>query len=328
MEKQLSTILSSLIPTYPTFATICLPALPASLAVGASASCVIGPISVTTAPTPNPKVNTATVTTSTYTPVIPVTSSAMYGTQSLAIVKNVTESYFTAAGNLLHYSYTVTNNGGYPLAGPVTVVDDKVGTVTCQDPTAVGDLDSYLDKGEAVYCPGPLSTDTVSYLVTATDVTNRLVTNTAHGEASGVKSPDAVKTVPLVPDLSVTKTNIVSDTVVLGNTFDWTLTVSNSANAGGATFLSGATLLTDDLPSTGANYSVPVTATNSGGTTGTINCSILTNTLTCLAGTDVTIPTSGSFSIAVTVTPTTARFACQPSVCGCMYSQPGSFCAC
>jgi LPXTG-site transpeptidase (sortase) family protein len=299
-------------------------ALPNSLAIGASSSCTIGPISISSAPSPNPKVNTATAT-SNEAPT--VTSHASYGTQHITIVKYVTETYFTAAGNSLHYRYSVTNDGGYPLLGPITVSDDKTGTISCQAVTAVGDLDSFFDPGEMVLCPGPTASDFTTYSTTVTDVSNKQVVNTAHGTANligggTINSTDVSKTVPLAPDLTVTKTNNVSDTVVLGNIFDWTLAIGNSVSAGDAVFESGATLLTDDLPSAGATYAVG-TVTLSGGTTGTINCSIDANTLTCLAGTDVTIPSGGSFSLPVTVTPTAVGSLANPKAAGVCKVNPG-----
>ena len=225
----------------------------------------------------------------------------------------MTETYFTATGNILHYSYTAKNNGFAPLLGPVTITDDKVGTVSCQAVTAVGDLDAYLDVNETVICP---ATGTADYTVTGANVTSKLVTNTAHATAGGVNSPNVSKTVPLAPDLTLAKANDTNNTVVLGNTYKWTLTVNNGASAGGATFTSGQTLLTDNLPTSGATYSLG-TVSVAGGTSGPINCSIVTNTLTCVAGaTDVTIPSGASFSVPITVTPTATGSLANPRAAG------------
>lgn len=51
---------------------------------------------------------------------------------ALAVVKSATESHFTAAGQTIHYTYTVTNNGAQPLTG-IGVQDNGPGapTVTC-----------------------------------------------------------------------------------------------------------------------------------------------------------------------------------------------------
>ena len=68
----------------------------------------------------------ATVTTSTYTPVTGHFVCHVWNTIP-GDCQECGGTYFTAAGNLLHYSYTVTNNGGYPLAGPITVAMTKWG---------------------------------------------------------------------------------------------------------------------------------------------------------------------------------------------------------
>jgi hypothetical protein len=77
--------------------------LPTTLAVGETASCILGPISVEDIPSPDPYINTAEVNTSTYTPTEPITSTAKYGTESLLIVKYALETTFGAEGIPLHY---------------------------------------------------------------------------------------------------------------------------------------------------------------------------------------------------------------------------------
>ncbi len=267
-------------------------ASPFSLAVGASASCVIGPISITSAPTPNPFVNTATVTTTTYTPSTLVTSTAKYGTKSLTIVKNVTESYFTAAGNTLHYSYSVTNDGGYPLLGPVTVTDDKVGTVSCQDPIVVGDNDAYLDPGETVACP---ATGTITYTVLANpDVDpNKQVTNTAYGSADGVDSPSVNKTVPLAA-LTIDKNTTTSSVDINGNVV-YTIVVVNTGVAALTNFQ-----VTDTLPFSSGEYTTPVSVTATV-TSGSITPSTTYNgSGNLLAGTDI-LAAGATATITITV---------------------------
>jgi len=103
-------------------------------------------------------------------------ASAVYATTGLTLAKSATESSFTLPGDTLHYSYLVTNNGFAPLQGPVSVSDDKA-TVTCPAVTTVGDLDNYLDPGEAITC-------TATYIVTPGDVTAASVTNTATPRAT------------------------------------------------------------------------------------------------------------------------------------------------
>src|SRR5262249_10026066 len=95
--------------------------------------------------------------------------------------------------------------------------------------------------------------------------------------------------------------NNVSGGVVLPNPWTWTLTVSNGGNAA-ANFSSGQTILTDSLPGTNVTYGA-ASVVNPTGITGTINCSIASNTLTCTASGAVSIAAPGSFQAQFTATP-------------------------
>ena len=48
-----------------------------------------------------------------------------------------------SAGEVLHYSFGVTNSGSAPLPGPVTVADDKSTDEFCPAVNTVGDLDDH-----------------------------------------------------------------------------------------------------------------------------------------------------------------------------------------
>jgi len=99
----------------------------------------------------------------------------------------------------LHYSYFVTNNGGYPLLGPVAVTDNKT-TVNCLAVSSatvdligtLGDADDYLDPGESIAC-------TATYTVIQADVTAGFVTNTASATTGGVTSDTVSVTVSNIP---------------------------------------------------------------------------------------------------------------------------------
>lgn len=134
-------------------------------------TCKAGPISTVD----GEQINNATVSGTYGTATVTDTSSAKYGTTGITIVKTAAETAFVAAGDVLHYSYLVTNDGFYPLETPATVTDDKT-SVTCPSAVGVGDLDTYLDRDETITC-------TAAYTVTAADVTNGSVTNTAWAAA-------------------------------------------------------------------------------------------------------------------------------------------------
>lgn len=256
-------------------------------------TCVVGPVTTTAGTHTNVAHATGTYAA---TPYDSPDSNAIYGTTGLSIVKTAAQSFFRTVGDTLNYSYTVTNTGAAILSGPVTVADDRT-TVTCPALTTIGDLDAFFDPGESLVC-------TASYVVVAADVTARVVTNTASASAGGATSPTTSVSVPLAADLTVAKSNDVGGAIALGGTFNWTLAVTNGAAAGTANISNGQVLLVDDLPAAGASYVVPPTATNTGGTTGTINCVLASNTVTCTAGSGVVLPPGGGFSLAIATTAT------------------------
>lgn len=224
------------------------------------------------------------------------TSTATYATIGLSLTKSSSQTLYKVAGDSISYSYLVSNTGAATL-GTITVSDNKT-TVTCPALSSQGNGDSFLNPGESITC-------TASYTVTASDVTAKSITNTAQATAT---YPDATSntsqvTLPLAADLSVTKTDSVGGSIPLSASsvnFDWTLVLANSASSGStASFADTTTVLTDDLPNTGPTYLVG--SIKKAGATGTLNCTITTNTLTCKAsGGAVTLPPGLTGTVAVT----------------------------
>jgi uncharacterized repeat protein (TIGR01451 family) len=104
------------------------------------------------------------------------------------------------------------------------------------------------------------------------------------------------------PDLTAVKTDTVSNATTLGNSWTWKVHVANGGTAV-ANFANGNTVLTDNLPSTNIGYG-SASMSNASGITGTINCAIASNTLTCTAGNAVAIAAAGGFDVSFTATPT------------------------
>jgi hypothetical protein len=103
-------------------------------------------------------------------------------------------------------------------------------------------------------------------------------------------------------DLTATKSNDTSGTVVLGNSFDWSIDVSNIATSRTAIFTNGQTVLEDHLP-TGPTYG-SVSENYDPGVVGTMTCSISSNVLTCTADAGgLTIPSGADFTVSWQVTP-------------------------
>jgi len=289
-----------------------------------SATCVLGPVGATAGSHTNNASADGIFNIVHYTD----TDWARYTTTELSLAKSVAETLFTKATDTVHYTYTVTNSGSSVLAGPVTVSDAVTSVtptvavpVSCPAVSTVGDLDDYLDPGEAIVC-------SATYTIVAADVTAKLVTNTASASStafSGIPaatSSTASKTVLLAPDLTATKTNSVSGTVPVGRSFVWTLTVSNAVSAGTATFTNAQILLSDDMPVSGATYTWQTAATNAGGTTGTIGCAVLSSTLTCSANGPVVLPPGGSFVELITAATTTVGSLVNPKSGGSCRTDP------
>ena len=110
----------------------------------------------------------------------------------------------------------------------------------------------------------------------------------------------------LNPDLQITKVNSSSGTVLLGDSFVWTLSVTN--RYGKAFFSDGQEILNDTLPATGLSYqTVTVDHFNNVVNPDRITCFLAGLFLTCKAdGGDVTLDIGGRFSVGLTATPTAA----------------------
>jgi LPXTG-site transpeptidase (sortase) family protein len=143
-----------------------------------------------------------------------------------------------------------------------------------------------------------------SLTTSSTDV----IGHTRKVDAAGV--PDTgVGSAPLVdmgayefvgtyPNLKATQDNDVSGTMTVGGTFHWTVTIG-SDGAVGASFSSGQTVLTDNLPTNNVTYGTPVPSDSS------LNCSINgSDVLTCTAGTSgITIAPGSTVTVSIPVTP-------------------------
>src|SRR5262249_22000699 len=83
-------------------------------------------------------------------------ANAQFGGPSLSLTKSANPTTYTTAGDVITYTYTVTNTGGFLTVFNLVVNDNKVATVTCQD--------TILNAGQSTTCSG-------SYTITAADVT-------------------------------------------------------------------------------------------------------------------------------------------------------------
>ncbi|MEP6942428.1 MAG: hypothetical protein ABI981_05805 [Betaproteobacteria bacterium] len=253
---------------------------PGSLPVAVSgndnhiATCVVGPVAAVSGLNPN----TATVSGTGGGSTVTHASTASYATTGLSIVKSAAQSFFVSAGDLINYSYLVTNTGFAPLQGPVTVSDTKV-AVTCPAVSTVGDLDNFLDPSEALTC-------TATYTVTPADVAAQSVTNNAFATVAGVNSSTVSKTVSLLTPPTIAK-SFAAPMIPVGGTVNMSFVLTNP----GGTALSGIAF-TDTLP---AGLTTPNASTATCG--GTLVAS--SNVLTFTGG---TLAANANCTINVTVT--------------------------
>ena len=143
---------------------------------------------------------------------------------ALTLDKTADVSTYSAVDDVINYSYLVTSSGTGPVAGPITVSDDKV-TVTCPAVNTVGNNDDNLDPAEALTC-------TASYSVVQADIDAGSITNTAtaSGDAGAtVSNSDQVTvTADLAPALTLDKTSDVSTFDMVDDVINYSYLVTSS----------------------------------------------------------------------------------------------------
>jgi uncharacterized repeat protein (TIGR01451 family) len=149
---------------------------------------------------------------------------------ALTLVKSAEPATATAAGDVITYSFLVTNTGNVTLTG-VTVSDPLVGLT----PIDCGSGSNVI----ATLAPAdPPVTCTATYTVTQADVDNGAVTNTATAtgtppEGSPPLPPDDSTTdVPIEPGpaLTIDKTSDAAEPVAVGDVITYSFTVDNTGN--------------------------------------------------------------------------------------------------
>ncbi len=236
------------------------------------ATCVVGPVAAVLGTVVNTATASGTFSGSTVTDV----DSATYADARMSLVKSATPMIYSTAGNIISYSFIVTNTGAATLSGPITVLDNQTTNESCPALTTIGDLDNFFDPGEQITC-------SATYTITASDVSAGSVVNVASATNGTTTSPSDTETVNLVgPRLTLTKTASPIPFIV-GVPASYTITVTNN----GTSSTSGNIIVTDNLPlgitlssATGSNW----------GCTGTSNLSCtFTGTLTVGSSTVLTL---------------------------------------
>ncbi|MGW2872854.1 DUF7507 domain-containing protein [Kitasatospora sp. NPDC001225] len=163
-------------------------------------------------------------------PPVEATVDVVTPVSALTIAKQADSAGPFQVGDTVHYTYTVTNSG-MTVINSITVSDDHVSSVTCDQTT--------LTSGQNTTCHG-------TYTVTAADTQAGHVTNTAHADGTDpqgrpVQSAPVQATVTVgtaTSSLAVTKRSDAAGTVYPGDTVTYTYTVTNT----GSTTLTGLTV--------------------------------------------------------------------------------------
>ncbi len=151
------------------------------------------------------------------------TTLAIAAAPSMALVKAASDPSFNTLGQVLTYTFTLTNTGNVTLVDPFTVTDpmitDAGGTITCAAPP--------LAPNATLDCTG-------NYSVTQADLDAGVINNSASISDGTTTSPPATASVPAVqtPAMEVAK---VADPIapadfIVGATVTYTYTVTNTGN--------------------------------------------------------------------------------------------------
>ncbi|MDE3083122.1 MAG: hypothetical protein KGJ39_06850 [Acidobacteriota bacterium] len=164
---------------------------PTSLAVGASLTCTKTYVITAADVAANSVSNTATASGGGLTSAPASATVATAPSSAIGLVKTASPSTYAKAGDVITYTYTITNSGNVALAPAYySVSDDKLGTISLAAPTA-------LAVGQSVTLTG-------TYTITPADVTTGSVTNTATASGGGLTSSPASATVNWVGEVTTT----------------------------------------------------------------------------------------------------------------------------
>jgi ELWxxDGT repeat protein len=145
---------------------------------------------------------------------------------SLTVVAVNGATVFNTVGQVINYSYTVTNTGNPALAGPVGVADNKTTLPTCAAVTSVGNANNNLDNDEAVLC-------TSQYTINQNDLNAGSVVSAALAQVGGIPSNTVNTTVPMAANKSLTLT--VTPNVTTYSAAGQVITYSHTIKNTGAT---------------------------------------------------------------------------------------------
>ncbi len=139
---------------------------------------------------------------------------------TISLDKTASITSYVTAGTAVTYSYAVTNTGNVTLS-PVTVTDDKLGPITCPDPSLA---------------PGGAETCTATYSTTQADMDAGSITNTGTATGTPPTGPQVVATDSVTltavpsPAVSLTKSASINSFATAGTPVTYSYDVTNTGN--------------------------------------------------------------------------------------------------
>lgn len=125
--------------------------------------------------------------------------------------------YYAAVGDVITYTYIITNGTSHTLTPPYQIIDDKATGITCQS--------ADIPPGGSITCSG-------TYTITQADIDNGRVTSIATAIAGGYTSSPVQTDVLAVwfPDITLTKSPSPNVALNVGQVVTYTYTLLNSGN--------------------------------------------------------------------------------------------------
>ena len=183
--------------------------------------------------------NTVTGDTDQTLPDTAVEAVPVVQTPSFTIAKVATEADVDTAGDVIHYTITLTNTGNMTLTG-VTVSDPRLADLDCDGTAGL----PYVTSGLSIAVGGNLVC-TGTYTVLQSDIDNNGggdgdIDNTVTGDTTETTSQTAVEDVPIIlgSSFTITKVATEADVDTAGDVIHYTITLTNT----GGSVLTGVTV--------------------------------------------------------------------------------------
>ncbi len=209
--------------------------------------------------------------------------------EEISLAKVPSPTWFSAAGQSITYTYTITNSGNQPLGpGQFTVTDDRIDSGVAFN---CGAATVELDPDETVSC-------TRTYSSTAADVTARKIVNEAFASLGELDSEKVTATVDFAV-LLIAKTPSPTQVSAAGQTVTYTYVLTNN---GTEPLGPGQFTVTDDKINSGTAFNCGPAATTLA-VAGTVSCTA-SYTVTAADITAGSIVNTASAKIGSTVSPT------------------------